>query len=73
MTRSFSHYTDGAWVYLTIILKIFFALKDVVSDLTSSRASLAPTGFASYRNTVIDTNPEGARLAREGARGLNAK
>ncbi len=64
MTRSFSHYTDGAWVYLTIILKIFFALKDVVSDLTPSRASLAPTGIV---------KPVGARLAREEAGRLNAK
>lgn len=36
MTRSFSHYTDGVRVYLTIILKIFFALRNVVTYLAPS-------------------------------------
>jgi hypothetical protein len=42
MTRSFSHYTDGAWVYLTIFLKLFFERCVVWSDAFASR--LAPTG-----------------------------
>ncbi|WP_223434813.1 MULTISPECIES: hypothetical protein [unclassified Pseudomonas] len=33
---------------------------------TPSRASLAPTGFVSFRHYANDTKPVGARLAREG-------
>jgi hypothetical protein len=44
-----------------------------MAGLTPSRASLAPTGFASFVETVNDTKPCGSGLAREEAITDNAK
>jgi hypothetical protein len=45
----------------------------VVTDLTPSRASLAPTGFVSFNCFVNHAKPVGARLAREEALPNNKK
>ncbi len=63
MTRSFSHYTNGARVYLTTILKIF--LDDVLYVPTPSGAS------PSHKGTTFQIVGRG--LAPEEASDLNAE
>jgi hypothetical protein len=64
MTRSFSHYTDGAWVYLTIILKIFLLI---------GMCCLNRRLREQARSHIWNAFPCGSGLAREGAGRLNAK
>jgi hypothetical protein len=68
MTRSFSHYTDGVWVYLIRILKLFY-WNDVVFDLTPS-SERRPEQARSHRFSAIQC---GSEPARDGASSLNAK
>ncbi|CAI8868361.1 hypothetical protein EMIT093MI4_30232 [Pseudomonas sp. IT-93MI4] len=63
MTRSFSYYTDGAAVYLTTNLKIFFESSVGSSDAFASKP--APTFWNAF--------PCGSGLAREEASSPSAK
>ncbi len=63
MTRSFSHYTDGAQVYLTPKMKIFFWTSVVGADVFGSKPP--PTEQLHFKC--------GRGLAPEEAGGFNAK